>query len=255
MNEYLEDNKLQEPEGISLKELFQIIWNNIALVLIISMWVLVLGVVYTFTIAKPQYTANTSLIIQVDAETTGSEISALQMANYLISTYGDFLVSNKVLESVKADVEAETGIALSNQQIKNVVSVTTEAQNMFIYIKVETYDPELAQSIANNLAENSIEIANSTYMDGDEEKPVYRFLHNNLMVHDEALLPTSPSSPNKVLNIVISGLLGGIIALGVVFIKEFFNNKYKSVEDLERHLNTKVIAAVPGTIKERKLVD
>jgi capsular polysaccharide biosynthesis protein len=221
------------------------------------MWVLVLGVVYTFTIAKPQYTANTSLIIQVDAETTtgGSELSALQIANYLITTYGDFIISNTVLESVKTEIENEYGIVLSIQQIKNSISVTTATQNMFIYIETEADSPEIAQALANTLAENSIEIANSTYVDGEEEKPVYRFLYNNLMIHDEALLPVSPSSPNKVLNVVISGLLGGIIALGVVFIKEFFNNKYKSVEDLERHLNLKVIAAVPGTIKERKLVD
>jgi len=72
---------------------------------------------------------------------------------------------------------------------------------------------------------------------------------------DEAKLPTSPSSPNKTLNVIISGLLGGILALGVVFVKEFFNNKYKTVDELERHLNIKVLAAVPGTIKERKLVD
>lgn len=98
------------------------------------------------------------------------------------------------------------------------------------------------------MVNNAIEIAN------DEEDP-YTFLQNKLKIHDVADLPTSPSSPNKTLNVIISGLLGGILALGVVFMKEFFTNKYKDVDDLERHLNLRVMAAVPGTIKERKLVD
>jgi capsular polysaccharide biosynthesis protein len=53
----------------------------------------------------------------------------------------------------------------------------------------------------------------------------------------------------------ISVILGGIVAVGIVFIKEFFNNKFKTVEEVEKTLNMKVISAVPGTVKERKLVD
>ena len=68
-------------------------------------------------------------------------------------------------------------------------------------------------------------------------------------------MPSVPSAPNKLLNIVISILLGGIVSLAFVFVKELFNNKYQSASEMEKHLGVKVIAAVPGTIKERKLVD
>ncbi len=137
---------------------------------------------------------------------------------------------------------------VSIASIKNSISISTTAQVLIFHISVVNESPELAQQIANTLVENAIEIAN------DETDP-YDFLQNKLKIHDVALLPTSPSSPNKTLNIVISALLGGILALGVVFLKEFFTNKYKNVDELERHLNLRVMAAVPGTIKERKLVD
>jgi len=80
-------------------------------------------------------------------------------------------------------------------------------------------------------------------------------LQDKLQVLDVAQLPVNPTSPNKILNVIISLLLGGILALGIVFVKELFNNKFQSTQELERTLKINVIAAVPGTIKERKLVD
>jgi len=247
MNEYIEQSHYEEQEGISLQDLFKIVWGNLALILIITMWVAVIGIVYTFVVVTPKYTANTSLMVQVDPEIAGTnEQSAIVIANNLIGTYKEFIISNRVLNSVKDDIPELSATSIS--AIRNSISVSTITQVLIIRISVENASPELAQMIANTLVENSIEIAN------DEESP-YVLLQNKLKVLDEADLPTNPSSPNKFLNVVISVLLGGIISLGVVFMKEFFNNKFKSVEEVERHLNIKVIAAVPGTIKERKLVD
>ena len=247
MNEYNELNMVEEQEGISLQELFKIVWNNIALILIITMWVLVIGIVYTFSVVQPKYTANSSLMVQVDVESSGTnEQSAIVIANNLMGTYKEFIVSNRVLESVQAELPELSNRSISS--LKSSISISITSQILIIYISVVDTSPELAQKIANTLVENSIEIAN------DPESP-YVLLQNKLKVLDVAKLPTSPSSPNKTLNVIISGLLGGILALGVVFVKEFFNNKYKTVDELEKHLNIKVLAAVPGTIKERKLVD
>lgn len=246
MNEFNGTNTFEESEGISLQELFRIVWNNIALILIVTMWVVVLGVVYTFSIVKPKYTANTSLIVQVSIEDGTSEQSAIVIANNLIGTFKEFIISTTVVQSVKDEIPELANVSIAS--IKNSISISTTAQVLIFHISVVNESPELAQQIANTLVENAIEIAN------DETDP-YDFLQNKLKIHDVALLPTSPSSPNKTLNIIISGLLGGILALGVVFLKEFFTNKYKNVDELERHLNLRVMAAVPGTIKERKLVD
>lgn len=247
MNEFNGTNTLEESEGISLQELFRIVWNNIALILIVTMWVVVLGVVYTFSIVKPKYTANTSLIVQVNIEEAGtSEQSAIVIANNLIGTFKEFIVSPLIIKSVKEDIPELANVSVA--ALQSSISVSTINQVLIFHVSVVNESPELAQKIANTLVNNAIEIAN------DEEDP-YTFLQNKLKIHDVADLPTSPSSPNKTLNVIISGLLGGILALGVVFMKEFFTNKYKNVDDLERHLNLRVMAAVPGTIKERKLVD
>jgi len=80
-------------------------------------------------------------------------------------------------------------------------------------------------------------------------------VQDKLKVLDVAEADYNPSSPNKFLNIVISILLGGILSLGIVFLKELFNNKFQSSSEMEKYLQIKVIAAVPGTMRERKLVE
>lgn len=246
MNDLNQQEILNE-EGITLSELFRIIWTNIYLVLFVTMWITVFGLVYTYVGITPLYTAETSIMVQVDVtSTTTSEQSAIYVAQNLIATYKEFVVSEKVLSTVIADVPELHNV--STTSLKNSISVTSNTSVLIIYISVENASPELASEIANQLVENSIEIAN-------DPGNAYVLLQDKLKLLDVAVAPTAPSSPNKLLNVVISFLLGAILSLGIVFVKELFNNKFQSTQELERYLKVNVIAAVPGTIKERKLVD
>jgi capsular polysaccharide biosynthesis protein len=247
----MEDNRQQDimvEEGITLSELIQIVWKNITLVVLVTLWVTVIGVIYTYVVVDPTYTADTSIMVQVDI--TGgstSEQSAIVIAQNLIATYKEFVVSNRVLQSVVDDIEALP--ANTNlKTLKSNITVSSSTSVLIIYIKVVNTDPALAKEIADKLVENSIEIAN-------DENSGYPLLRNKLRLLDEAQIPVSPSAPNKLLNIVISFLLGGILSFGIIFVKELFNNKFQTTADMEKYLGINVIAAVPGTIKERKLVD
>jgi capsular polysaccharide biosynthesis protein len=247
----MEDNRQQDmivEEGITLSELIQIVWKNITLVILVTLWVTVLGVIYTYVVVDPTYTADTSIMVQVDI--TGgstSEQSAIVIAQNLIATYKEFVVSNRVLQSVVEEIDALPA-STNLKTLKSNITVSSSTSVLIIYIKVVNTDPALAKEIADKLVENSIAIAN-------DENSGYPLLRNKLRLLDEAQIPVSPSAPNKMLNIVISFLLGGILSFGIIFVKELFNNKFQTTNDMEKYLGINVIAAVPGTIKERKLVD
>jgi len=247
MNE-LNQQPLIEEEGMTLQDLFRIVWLNKALIILVTLWIAVIGIVYTYVVVTPKYTAETSLIVQVDGEQSGtSEQSAISVAQNLIGTYKEFVVSNLVLESVIEDVDGlEDGYSFD--ALRNSISISTTTGVLIIRISVENESAELAAEIADTLVANSIAIAN-------DEDNAYVFLQDKLKLLDVAEIETNPSSPNKMLNIVISFLLGGILSLGIVFVKELFNNKFQSASEMEKYLNLKVIAAVPGTMKERKLVE
>jgi len=250
MGEQFMDEKNQQEmlveEGITLAELVRIVWNNIILIMLVTIWVTVIGIIYTFVIVSPKYTAETAIMVQVDPDTQTSEQSAISVANALMTTYKEFVVTDLILDSVMADVD-NIG-SMSTAALKNSISISSTSGAYMIYIKVEHESPELAQAIANQIVENSIEIA-------DDLENGFLFLQNKLKLVYPAKLPVTPSSPNKVLNVIISFILGGILSLGIIFVKELFNNKFQNKEELEKYLNVRVIATVPGTVKERKLVD
>ncbi|MCK7479211.1 MAG: Wzz/FepE/Etk N-terminal domain-containing protein [Candidatus Moduliflexus flocculans] len=106
MDEY---KQIEAPveEGITLAELVRIVWNNITIVFLTTLWVTVIGVVYTFVIVNPKYTAETTLMVQVDiSATVTNEQSAITVAQNLIATYKAFVVSDKVLNTLKDDIPA-----------------------------------------------------------------------------------------------------------------------------------------------------
>ncbi|MFA7724758.1 MAG: Wzz/FepE/Etk N-terminal domain-containing protein [Candidatus Izemoplasmatales bacterium] len=231
-------------EGITFSELLKIVWSNITLVFLITLWVTVIGVVYTFVIVNPEYTAETSIMIQIDTDTTDlTDQQAVTLAQQLIVTYKEFAVSDLVLESVLEDIPT---LDYSYAKLREAITLSSTTSSVIVTIEVVDESPEMAQEIANQLVVNSIEIAND-----------YMFLKDRIKQMLPAVAPNvnNPSAPNKVLNIVISFLIGIVLSLGIVFVKELFNNKFKSTAEMEKYLNINVIAAVPGTIKERKLVD
>ena len=230
-------------EGITLTELFKIVWANIIIVFLITIWVTIIGVIYTFVIIEPTFTAEASITIQVDiSDTTSSDQSALSVSQNLVSMYKSFAVSDLVLDAVIASMVELTGVEADD--LEKSITISTVTSVPIIYIEVENEDPELAAAIANMLLLKSIEAADD-----------FVLLRDKLRVLDSAKIPVEASAPNKMLNVVISFLIGGILSLGVVFLKELFNNKFQSAAEMEKYLNINIIATVPGTIKERKLVD
>ena len=230
-------------QGISLTELFKIVWDNITIVFLVTLWVTIIGVIYTFVIIEPSYTAEASVAIEVSVtETTTSDQSALSISQNLVATYKAFAMTDLVLDAVIAEIPELSGVTPS--QLAGMITISTVTSVPIIDIAVENHDKDLAAEIANTLIAQSIEKADNYVLLKDRLNPI-----------DYAKVPTSPSAPNKTLNVIISFLVGGILSLGIVFVKELFNNKFQSASDMEKYLNINVIATVPGTVKERKLVD
>ncbi|HVO76122.1 MAG TPA: polysaccharide biosynthesis tyrosine autokinase [Ignavibacteriaceae bacterium] len=66
----------------------------------------------------------------------------------------------------------------------------------------------------------------------------------NVLVIDNARIPSSPSKPNRFLIIIIGLVIGSAIAFGYVFIKNYFDTTIKSPEDLEKR-NINVLSWIP----------
>jgi uncharacterized protein involved in exopolysaccharide biosynthesis len=67
----------------------------------------------------------------------------------------------------------------------------------------------------------------------------------NISVVEPALPPIKPVKPKKILNIILSIILGSVAGLGVAFSSEYFSHGFNNSEDVEKHLGLKVLASIP----------
>lgn len=67
----------------------------------------------------------------------------------------------------------------------------------------------------------------------------------NVMIIDEARIPNSPSKPNRTLIILVGFVLGIGIAVGFVFIRNYFDDTVKTPDDIEQK-DINVLAWVPS---------
>ena len=54
----------------------------------------------------------------------------------------------------------------------------------------------------------------------------------------------SPISPNKIRNMIIAALVGVMMSVCMILLLDYFDNKVKSVEDIEKYLELPVLGSV-----------
>lgn len=58
-------------------------------------------------------------------------------------------------------------------------------------------------------------------------------------------MPTSPSSPKPVLNMLIAFFIGLMVSVGIAFLLEYLDNTVKTQEDVEKLIGVPVIGIIP----------
>lgn len=72
---------------------------------------------------------------------------------------------------------------------------------------------------------------------------------NPVEIFEFAKLPERPFRPNWILNMALSVFVGGVFGVGLAFFIEYLDTSVKTVDDVERHLNTHVIGVIPQKVK------
>src|SRR5699024_8070963 len=136
----------------------------------------------------------------------------------LINTYSDIIRNNVILDPV---IE-ELNLDMTVKGLRENVSVQTENDSQVFSIQVQDENPYQASEIANTIA--------SFF-----QKEIYEIMNvDNVTVISSAMPNVNPISPNNPLNIIIGVLLGGMIGIGIVFVRELIDNTVKTKEQAEQ---------------------
>lgn len=218
---------------IDLREIFEILKKNVKILIAIPLIAVFLSGIVSFFMLTPIYEASTTLIVgrEPNLQDMESEIQYTNLMAYqkLVKTYGEIARSRTVSQEVIKRLDLD----LTPGQLQSLTTVTTVNDTELMKISIQHPSPEMAQDIANTLADvfskRIIEI-----------KKV-----DSVSVIDPAITPQSPIKPNKKLNVAIAGVLGMMIALGIIFLKEYLDNTIKSAADVEKYLQLPTLGAIP----------
>ncbi len=227
----------EEYEVIELRDIIQIAKKYYKLLLIVPVVFAVIGALISIYLIKPVFEASTTLIVS-QSKDTGEAINKgdVDLSKSLIYTYAEMAKSNTVLDNTKAKLNID-------ELNGNNISVSPVKDTQILKIAVQSTDPKLATDIANTLVEEfTLEIARITKTE-------------NVAVVDFAKIPKNPIKPNKVMNTLIAGILGEMLILLMVFLKEYLDNTLKTEKDIERYLGISVIGTIPNFNQGGKQTD
>ena len=224
-------------ETIDLREYFAIIKKRFWIIGLITVIAMVVSGVISFFMLSPVYESKSTLIVNTEKneETqmiTGDQFSVSQK---LAVTYGEIIKSRAVLESVISNLKLDS----EYEDLVEQITVSPVQDTQIISISVQDTNPKKARDIANEIPKVF-------------EKEVKRITKaNDIQVIDKAILPENPIKPNKMMNVAIAAVLGMMIGLFVVFVLEYLDNKIKTPQDVEKHLDLPILGVIPNEKIER----
>jgi len=218
-------------ETISLQELFSILrkslWRILALTIVAA---LISFAVSTFLI-KPTYQAGTQILVTPKKqENDVIDASQIQSSVTLVNTYRVIIKSPAILEKVQSEVEnAPDSISALN----SMITVESEQNSQVINVSVQNTDAALASNIANSVAKVfSDDITDLMNVD-------------NVKVLSVSGIPTSPVSPNILLNTAIAAVIGFLLGVGLAFLREVLDRRIRTEEQVQQILDLPVLGSIP----------
>lgn len=215
---------------IDLAELFFVLWSRIHVILLAGILLALASFVGTKLLVTPKYTSDTKIYVLTKQDSNaGVTVNDLQTGTYLTKDYMELVKIRPVLEQVIAVLNLD----MTSEELSGMITVENTADTRILTIRVESEDPKEAKAIADAVCE-SVSVQIPEIMNADSVNTV-----------EEGNLPTSPSSPNLMKNMALGGLLGLLLAIGIIALIYILDDTVKTPEDVENFLGLNVLTSIP----------
>ncbi len=184
----------------------------------------------SYYILEPEYQTFTTLMVGRPQEYKQKmEYDDILLNQKLVSTYGEIAKSKIVANEFMSNL----GLKFTDKELNKKINVTLVKNTEIIKISVKDKDGAVAAQIANEIANVFI-------------KHVARIMNiENIQVIDRAEVPLEPTNPRLVINMVIASVLGILMSISSILVREYFDNTVKTPDDIEKNLGLPIIGIVP----------
>lgn len=230
----MEDKKRTSVDEINIGRVLQSVLNRAWLVGLVAILSAVVVLAGTFFFITPKYEAAAMFYVNNNNLSFGDasvSISSgdLSTSRNLVDSYIVILNTRETL----VDVIDYSGAPYTYKQLREMITAEAVNETELFKVTVNSPDPQEAERIANAIA-YILPKRIATIIDGTSAR-----------VADAAVVPSSPSSPSYPKNAVIGFLLGFVLAVGVIALREIFDTTIRTEEDVKQSCKHPILAAVP----------
>lgn len=219
---------------IDLSNFFAALKKNIKLLIILPLLFLVIGLLISFFLIQPRYAATSQVLVSQNE--TNNEIMAQQVQSniQLVKTYSEIIKSPRILDKVSKELNGK----YSEKELFNMLTVNNQAESQIMNITIESKSKKDASKIANTVSKvfskDASKIMNidnvSTLSKAENAKKV---------------------APKPIINGLVGLLLGLIVALIIITMKELLDKRIKTENDVQESLGLPVLGSISEFNKKK----
>ncbi|MDN6721610.1 MAG: capsule biosynthesis protein CapA, partial [Staphylococcus equorum] len=146
----------------------------------------------------------------------------------LVNTYSEIVKSPRIIDNVSKEFDRK----YSSSEILGMLTVTNQAESQVLNIDVVSKNGNDSEKVANKIAE----------VFSDEVPDIMSV--DNVSILSKADDTATQVAPKPLVNLVIGLVIGLAIALLMIFIKEMFDKRIKTEEDVENELEIPVLGSI-----------
>ncbi len=228
-------NENEDIIEVDLKEVLFILKNHIMQIIGCFLSGAIIALLVTIFLITPKYTSTATMYV-VSGSSSVVDLSALQIGTQIKADYKELMKSRTILEEVIDELDLSD---FTIESLSSCITISNTSDTRILNISVETTNAQLSADIANELAKESM-----TYLPSIMKT-------DSLTLVDEALVPTSKSSPSTSKNVLLGGLLVSIIYCAYLIIRMITNDTFVTPDDIYKKFGVQPLATIPEQRKKR----
>lgn len=214
---------------LDLLKLKDIIKKNLKLLILLPLVFLIISAIITFLIMVPKYEASTQVLVN-QKESDNQQFNPQQVQNdiQLVNTYNEIIKSPRILDATAEKL----GKKYSVKDIEEMLTVSNQAETQLLNINIQSENKKETEKVANTIAQ----------VFSDEVPDIMNV--DNVSILSKANGTAIQVAPKPLVNLFIGLALGLLVALIVVVLKELFDKRIKTEEDVATELDLPVLGAI-----------
>ena len=230
----MEEKKVSEAKSLDLVKLARVVLRKWILVALVGLISVIIGFVYSNFFITPLYSSSSIMLVDF-RNSVHEDLSSEQInvAEQFVPTVAFIVKTKDVLQTVKEELDLKE----STSSLASRIQVQTMDDTFLIRITVRHPNPKAAYSIVKAVSKASTEYINQKITSG------------YITEIESPSVSSKPVSPNVLRYTRIAGHLGVFVSVFAIVIFSLFDNKVKSIEELQETVDLPILGVVPALHK------